>query len=279
MKLTRLILAAALAVGAHAAAHAQGFSDNELSYKFQPDSREPATYNGHDIAKSIVTLTHVDAGNFISNFVNVSFLKSDNHDPANNSSQGAAEVYAIYRGDISSGRLLGNKISFGPISDISFQFGGDANTKNTAFAPQKDMIVFGPNIHFKVPGYLSLAFHFDKEWGNNGIVGKSVSFDPTLEMEAVYMQPLTFTGLPLRFEGFANLVLPKGKDGFGAQTATEVLTDNQLVLDLGQLIFKKPHLLDGFVGWQYWLNKFGNNHTNVVGSLESTPYFGIGVHF
>ena len=60
---------------------------------------------------------------------------------------------------------------------------------------------------------------------------------------------------------------------------TEVLSHDQLTLDVGDMVFHKAHVVDAFVGWEYWLNKFGNNHSTTVGSLASGPYFGVGVHF
>ena len=36
--------------------------------------------------------------------------------------------------------------------------------------------------------------------------------------------------------------------------------------------------LDAFVGYQYWLNKFGNNNTKVPGSLANAVFFGLRYH-
>jgi hypothetical protein len=90
---------------------------------------------------------------------------------------------------------------------------------------------------------------------------------------------LSFTGLPLKFDGFFNLIAPKGKDGFGTQTATEILTQPRIVLDAGQLIMGKPNFLDTYVGFQYWMNKFGNDHTKVSGAVAETVFVGMAIHF
>ena len=86
-----------------------------------------------------------------------------------------------------------------------------------------------------------------------------VNFKVTPEFEITYLQPLTFTGYPLSISGFANIVMPKGKDGFNTNSRTEILTAERLTLDLGQVAFNKPKLLDLFVGYKYWMNKFGSN--------------------
>jgi hypothetical protein len=301
MTLPRLALAALLAAAAAAllpAARAQtleenigtgapaGFSDNNISWRYGPAFREPgvtnsAHANGIDIPKHILNFTHVDGGAMWSNFLSLDLLFSTGRDPAANSRSGAVEFYGIYRGDLSLNQALKTQAfaAGGVLQDVSLQVGFDANTKNTEFAPAKKLLVFGPDFHWNIPGgFLSTAIQFSKEWNNNGITDRSVSFDPALELEVVWSLPLGFTHLPLSFDGFGNLVGPKGTDGFGANTKTEVLTEPRLTLDLGALAFDAPCKLDAFLGYQYWLNKFGNDHTQVPGALASTVFFGLRYH-
>jgi nucleoside-specific outer membrane channel protein Tsx len=282
-------MALALTVGA-GQAHAFDFSDTSVSLTYGPTYKEPGlpqntTNHGTDIGKFTLTFTHFDVYKYGTNFINIDTLISNGHDPAspgNDGDPGAVEVYGIYRGNLSGNAVFDTKMfSFGPVKDVRFEFGGDMNTKNTTFAPEKKLLILGPNIAFDVPGFLNVGLHFAHEWNNNGIVGKAVSFSPTFEMEIVWMQPLAFTGLPLRFDGFFNVVAPKGKDGFGNQTATEILTQPRLVLDFGQLVMNKPNFLDVYVGFQYWYNKFGNDHNlpGNSGSVAETAFFGGTIHF
>jgi len=97
------------------------------------------------------------------------------------------------------------------------------------------------------------------------------------------MQPLDFVGIPLSFSGFTNVVMPKGRDGFGNNTHTEILSSNRLTLDLGKIAFNKAHVLDLFVGYKYWYDKFGNiaNYKNPAytpGSFESQVFAGVALH-
>jgi hypothetical protein len=83
--------------------------------------------------------------------------------------------------------------------------------------------------------------------------------------------------------GFTNYVLPKGPDGFSHQTKAEFLSDNRLTLDVGKLLLEKPHTYDAFVGYRYWLNKYGNNddvatNGNLQGMKEKTWYAGVAWH-
>jgi nucleoside-specific outer membrane channel protein Tsx len=211
-------------------------------------------------------------------------LFSADNDPTKGSTKSgeqAVELYGIYRGDLSLNGAFGTSaFTLNPVlRDVSMQIGFDANTKNTAFAPAKKLVTFGPNFHFNVPGFLNIALHVAREWNYNGIVGKSVEFDTTFEAEMVWAIPLAFTGLPLKFQGFFNVVAPKGRDGFGANTKTEVLTEPRLTLDVGAIAFDKPNKLDVSLGYQYWLNKFGNNHDTVPGSLASTVFVAARYHF
>jgi hypothetical protein len=58
---------------------------------------------------------------------------------------------------------------------------------------------------------------------------------------------------------------------------------SSLTLDIGKLFLDKPHVYDGFVGYRYWLNKYGNNDdvaTNGIlqGMKEETSYAGVAWH-
>jgi hypothetical protein len=256
------------------------FADTQISYRFEAFAREPGISPA--IQKNVITITHFDVWKYGTNFANIDFLKSNSRDPAAGGGQGAFEVYGLYRGTLSGNALTGSKnFSFGFVKDVSLSYGFDANTKNTSFAPEKKDLVAGVQIAFDVPGYLTVSAHAYKEWNHCGVCavgGKNPEFDTTAEFEIGYMQPLAFTGLPLRFSGFTNIVLPKGKDGFGDSTKTEVLSNNRLTLDVGQLVTGKPNQIDAFVGYKYWHNKFGNNYKINNGAIENTVYMGLAWH-
>ena len=226
-----------------------------------------------------MNLGHFDVWDYGSNFFNVDALFSNANEPANNSPGGSTEYYGVYRGQLSPDKILGLNTKIGPISAINFEFGGDAESENTQFAPDKKLLIFGPNFHVNMPaGFLNIGVHFSKEWNNNGIVGRTVNFAATPEFEVVWLYPLNFTGLPLDFRGFVNIVLPKGKDGFGNHTYTEVLARPQVQLDLGSMLFHAPHKPDMYLAVELWEHKFGNG-SNVSGSEEVSPEIGIEVHF
>ena len=318
MKVSNVLLAAALSATAHSAAYAADlpsmkapafapiapsgflFSDTQVYFMYKPWGREPGIANlppnqnaGTNINKYIFGVTHFDAWTYGTNFFNAEFLQSGTKDPpafaGATANTGAVEVYGLYRGTLSFNALSNSKMfSFGPVKDISFGFGVDANSKNTVFGPAKKLVVAGPRIDFDVPGVLAVQFNISHEWNYNGIVGKGVTFRTAPEIEFVYSQSLSFTGLPLTLTGFTNIVLPKGKDGFGNYTKTEVNSDTRLVLDAGKVLGYQPGVFDLFVGYKYWLNKFGNDSQLRSagppyllinpGSVESTIFAGAAWH-
>jgi nucleoside-specific outer membrane channel protein Tsx len=260
------------------------FADTTISYSFYTRAKEPSIQN--PVQKNLVSLTHFDVTKWGTNFVNIDVLKSNDADVARNSTRGALEVYGLYRGTLSGNYLAGSKaFAFGPVKDVSLAFGGDANSKDTTFGPQKRLIVGGVQFDFNVPGVLNVAVLAGKEYNHCGIctgAGNTThpEFNTNAHIEINYMQPLAFTGLPLKFSGYTNIVTPKGKDGFGVKTKTEVLSDNRLTLDFGKIVGYQANKVDTFVGYRYWLNKFGNDsqRASAGGAIENQIYVGLAYH-
>jgi hypothetical protein len=269
-------------------------NDTQISLWYESNAKEPGVFTparpgGVSIAKGVMSITHFDAYAYGTNFVNIDFLKSNNQDPSNGSAigagDGAMEVYGLYRGTLSFNSMFGTKAFTipGVIKDVSFGFGFDANTKNTTFAPQKRDIVVGTTVAFDIPGVFNVSLYGYKEWNHCGITPfctANVEFNLVPKVETNYVIPLTFTGLPLKFNGFTNVTWPKGRDGFGLKTSTEFLSHNRLTLDIGKLTTGRANFVDAFIGWQYWVNKFGNNYKIPAngGSKESQFIVGLAWH-
>ena len=276
------------------------FSSTVLEYRFEPQGTD--TGFPHFFPKQIANITHVDAYQYGTNFISVDILKSTGADPAApalNSFQGegSTEVFATYRATFSGNAVTHSKrFSYGIIKDVSLEYGGDLESQNTAFAPQQTDFVVGPQISFDVPGVLTFGALLYKEYNHNGIAQQfgypnnvdynaasgRVSFQPTVQFEAVYLQPLTFTGQPLTFNGFTLVNLPKGLDGFGVHTRTEILTSNRLTLDIGSYV-GRPKIIDAFVGYKFWYNKFGadahyGDSAFTPGSYENQVFVGFDYH-
>ena len=294
MKPRHLILAAALMVTA-TQAWAQGFSDTWGGVRDGWSASNPGAPSNaaRNVNKIIANVGHFDVSDYGTDFFSVDALFSNANEPAyaigtGNSGGGSTEFYALYRGQFSPDKIFGINTKFGPITGINLEIGGDAEAEDTQFAPDKKALVIGPNFNIALPaGFLNIGVHAYHEWNNNGFCmnmcnkpGGAISFDTTAEFEFVWLYSFKgLTGLPLDFKGFMNVVLPKGKTGFGSQTKTEVLARPTISLDLGSMLFNKPHKPDVYFMVELWENKFGNDHTKTSGCEEIAPMFGIEYHF
>ncbi len=244
---------------------AADWSDTSIHYWVGNKFQEPA--NPNDITKNVFSFTHASGYKYGGNYFNADFLYSSKANGHFNAPTGAAEVYAVYRHSLSLSALSGSKMAFGPVRDVSLVLGIDGNTKNDSFGSKKIMPVGGAKLSFDVPGFLDLGVLAAKEWNVNGIVNKNVTFDVTAIVSAAWS--INVYG-PITFEGFGNVVLPKGTDGFGNDTKTEVLLHPKFMADVATFWGSKG--IQAGVGFQYWLNKFGNDSSTTVG-CEETAFF------
>jgi hypothetical protein len=260
-------------------ANAQIFQDNALEYRYGTAFKEPGVANGANITKSIINYTHVDGDKWGSDFFSVDFLISSLPDNSGSvPTTGAQEVYGLYRRTFSYNKLTGAKGGWGPIADFGIQFGGDANAKNDPFGSEKRLLVGGAYLSWAVPkGFLNTAFEACHEWNQNPFLPtgpSAVSYDTTFCFEAAWSFPIEVHGVVVKFNGFFNVVAPKG---YG--TVTEVLTRPEIVLDVGSLTGHRKNFIEVGFAYEYWLNKFGNDHDVLPGSLANTPMFVGRVHF
>lgn len=91
------------------------------------------------------------------------------------------------------------------------------------------------------------------------------------------MIPFALGKARLAYSGFADYNSPKGKDSFGAPMVGEFLIRNYVSLDLGGILFRKPHVVDLNSGFWYWHNEYGKPSSD-PGAVEMTPMFGVALH-
>ncbi len=215
------------------------------------------------------------------NSLNVQVLFSDKDDPADNGDDGATEVYAIYRHQLSLSKISGQDFKWGPVRDWSLSGGIDWNTKNTAFAPAKRMFVIGPTINFDVTGFWDFSVMYRAERNHNDLPfaqEHDIRFNDTYYLETAWEIPFQLASAPLKFKGFANFIPPKGKDGFGNETVSETLLHASILVDVGVLTFGKKDTFFAGVGYEYWKNKFGNNSANTPGTEANTTFVNLEWH-
>lgn len=276
--------APALLLAAAVSAQAADWSDTSIGYRTGSKFAEP--FNPNDISKNIVNLNHVSGYKYGTNFFNVDLLLSDEKDPAAaGSTNGAHEVYIVYRHMFDLGKITGSPMKFGPVRGVGATIGFDANTKTDAgYNSKKRMLVLGPTLMMDVPGFLNISLL--QLWESNapyntfsGVSTPRYSYKPHPMLNLAWGIPLP-GGLPLSFEGFANFITSKGKNEFGGDTKAETNIDMQIMYDVSSHFGAKGKFKAG-LQYQWWKNKFGNDAAGPAGSgaFAKTPMFRAEYHF
>lgn len=283
--IVRSILSAACALCA-LPARALDWSDTALGYRYGSRFAEP--YGRNDIAKRIVSLTHANGYRYGGNFLNMDYLLSDNRDTYSAAGGGGAkEWYVVYRHTLDLGRVLDRDFRFGPVRAVGATAGFDWNSKSDAgYNSRKRMLVMGPTLMLDVPGFLnvSLLALWESNAPYNGFSGTATAryrYDTHGMLNLAWGLPFTVAGLPLSFEGYANFIAAKGRDEFGGATAPETNLDMQIMADLGPTLGMARNRFKLGLEYQYWKNKFGNDHTGPAGSgaFAKTPMVRAEAHF
>ena len=279
------IVVAAMLLCASATTTAADWSDTALSWRIGNTFAEP--FNPLDIRKNIFALTHASGYKYGTNYFNIDLLQSDSNDPGSLTQRsGAQEAYALYRSTLDIGKVRGVDMSYGWVSGVGVTAGFDWNTKNdVGYNSRKRMLVLGPTLMWKTPGFLSTSLLLIHE--SNAPSG---AFPPISQVQGRYtydLHPMLSLawGIPVgngfKFEGYANLIAAKGKDEVGNQTGVETNIDMQLMYDIGAAMGSAKNLFRIGLEYQYWNNKFGNTYqtTGGRGQRASTPMVRAEVHF
>jgi len=283
-----LVASAATALVAAASltpALAADWSDTSMGVRYGTQFAEP--FNKNDIAKTIVNLNHVSGYAYGSNFFNADVLLSDSKDPSSaGATSGAHEIYIVNRHTLDLGKVSGKSLQFGPVRGLGLTAGFDVNTKTDAgYNSKKRMAVLGPTAMMDVPGFLNVSLLM--LWESNAPYS---TFSHTATPRYSYSTHPMLTaawGIPLgkdtgfSFEGFANWIASKGNNEFGGGTKPETNIDAQVMYDLGPLVGAKPRTFKLGLEYQYWRNKFGNNHGGAAGpgAFAKTPMIRAEYHF
>ncbi len=281
-------------------------------------SRKPDGSIDGKTAKNVYSFTHFDIWQYGTNFFTISMFKSDHNDPANPCTSpgtifeanagvttaancaGATEIYGLFRSTVGWNQLAGDKrFSMGPLTNISFEFGMDANTENNYNSPAKRDVVGGLQFEFALPykGYFNVSplvywefyNHFGFEQCGNGFAGTApgvnclfdgnASFKPTWAVETNYYMDLGFLPESVQYFSISGRAAWYGKKGTEnnplpyatpfaspfptANTAVEFNSEPiRLTFDASKAAWgaKYSHFVDVWVAYRYWQNKFGLDH-------------------
>ena len=244
-----------------------------------PFVMKPGSSQAADIPRHTIEYSHIGFWSLGSNFADVMVNKSSMAEPASGGGGGAIEAYVILRSNFGLNEVTGTKrFRYGPLRDVSAEFGANLETKNSSYAPSERTIYVGPNLQFAMPrGYLNLGLHFRKEWNHEGILGKSEDYDPDFNLEPTWMLPFSVGKVHFAYTGFAEFNTAKGKDSFGKETVAEFMIRNSVAIDMGALLLHRAQLVDLHGGFWYWHNEYGKPSSD-PGAKQMTPMVGLAIH-
>ena len=269
--------------------------------------------------KQVYSFTHFDLWAYGTNFFTISLFKSGHNDPAGpctNAGQitdplngfltvpascaGASEIYGLFRSTFGWNQIFNTKaFSVGPLNNISFEVGMDANTENRYFGAAKRDVVAGLQFAFDLPykGYFNVAPLVYWEFANHNsfstcgagwnannpgitcLIDGNTRFKPTWAVETNYYMDLGFLPESMQYfsisgraawygtKGTETAPLPYATPFVGgvgnANTAVEFNAEPiRLTLDASKAAWgaKYSHFVDVWVAYRYWQNKFGLDH-------------------
>ncbi|WP_426419557.1 hypothetical protein [Bradyrhizobium genosp. A] len=296
--------------------------DNRVSFSYIFTAAQPGAWSlkpdgtvNAKTAKQVYSFTHFDAWAYGTNFFTISLFKSDQNDPAGPCTStgviqdplngfatvaancaGATEIYGLFRSTLGWNQLFDTKaFSVGPLHNISFEAGMDANTENRYFGAAKRDVVAGLEFAFDLPykGYFNVSplvyweFYNHNSfsqcgagWSPNNpgvtcLANGNTSYKPTWAIETNYYMDLGFLPENMQYFSISGRLAWYGAKG----TDTEGLPYNpgnnvyntkvefnsepiRLTMDASKAIWgpKYSHFVDVWVAYRYWQNKFGLDH-------------------
>lgn len=273
-------------------------NDNRLTFSYIFDATDPGVYSKRPdgsinsvTAKQVYSFTHFDAWAYGTNFFTISMYKSDHNDPAApcpilaTGCAGASEIYGLVRSTFGFNEIFNTKtFSAGPLRNVSFEIGADANTVNNWLAPAKRDFVAGLQFAFDLPykGFLNVAPLFYKEINHNGFLqcgfkpapclsDGNTEYNGTWAVETNYYMDLGFLPENLQYFSVSGRANWYGKKGAGSSipgtvpTAIELNSEPvRLTFDASKALWgaKYSHFVDLWVAYRYWQNKYGLDHHN-----------------
>jgi hypothetical protein len=221
--------------------------DDRVTYSYIFSAADPGNYsvrpdgtiNGKT-PRQVFSFTHFDAWAYGTNFFNISLSKSGPNDPAGPCTNagvifnpvtftttaancaGSTEIYGFVRSTFGFNELFNTKaFSMGPLHNVSFEIGADANTQNNFVGPAKRDVVAGLQFAFDLPyrGFFNVAPLVYWEFSNHNSFRQcgagffpnlpgvtclndgNTRFDPTWAVETNYYMDLGF--LPPNMQYFS----------------------------------------------------------------------------
>jgi hypothetical protein len=277
-------------------------NDNYLTYSYLPRGTDPGVQG--KTQKTLYSYSHYDAWAYGTNFANVSLIKSDHSDPTAPCGNyrapvygcaGASEYLAQIRSTLDWNEIFNtHAFTAGPLHSVSFEVGYDGGTKDNFEGLKKNVVLAGLQLAFTLPykGYINVAPLIYQEWNHDafftpaftepshpGIPNGNTKFNATWAVEINYYMDLGFLPPDLRYFAISGRAGFYGPKGTGAapgvvapyyETKTEIKTEPvRLTFDASKALWgqKYSQLVQLFVAYRYWENKYGHDDSNPANRL------------
>src|SRR6478609_6337108 len=292
--------------------------DNRVTFSYIFTASQPGMFSVNPngtvnakTAKQVYSFTHFDIWQYGQNFFTISLYKSDHNDPAAPcinagissaflpaTCAGATEIYGLFRSTFGFNQIFNTKaFTMGPLQNVSFEVGMDANTENRYFGAAKRDVVAGLQFEFNLPykGYFNVAPLVYWEFANHNsfstcgagwnanipgitcVDDGNTKFKPTWAVETNYYMDLGFLPENMQYFSISGRAAWYGKKGTDTEPLPASVANGvyptkvefnsepiRLTLDASKAIWgdKYSHFVDVWVAYRYWQNKFGLDHNN-----------------
>src|SRR6202171_3526623 len=181
--------------------------DDRVTFSYIFTAAQPGMWSGKPngsingtTAKQVYSFTHFDLWAYGTNFFTISLYKSGTNDVAGPCTQvggivsppagfsftpascaGASEIYGLFRSTFGWNEIFNTKaFTMGPLHNISFEVGMDANTENRYLGAAKRDVVAGLQFAFDLPykGYFNVAPLVYWEFSNHNAFDQCGLFGP-----------------------------------------------------------------------------------------------------
>ena len=250
---------------AGASAQAADWSNTDVQYLY---GRNYAHTAGEDnVAHGVLTLEHSDGWSYGDNYF---FFDISNPFGGNtNSMDGGAgtATYGEWSPRLSIGKtFFGKELGFGGFVKDTFLAANFEYSSGGEYSRGHSILV-GPGFSLDLPGFAFADINFYARKSYRDYVQSDTGLGGQVTIDWLY--PFAIGSTQWSFGGFADFAYgEKGGSAFGgsASKANSLITQPQLLLDVGALFGGKPGVLKAGLEYDVWINKFG-----IDGQNESNP--------
>ncbi len=189
---------------------------------------------GVDQDMTILTLDHASAWKYGDNFFFFDISQPFDVDTA---------IYGEWHPRLSFGKMTGNDLSFAFVKDVLIATEINVNNGGRVY-------LYGAGFDLDIPHFSFFSL--------NIFIRNDMGFDAetTYQISPAWNIPFTLGSARFEFAGFLDYSGSLGEDGALGSKESQLITQPQLLLDIGNFSGKPRNFYAG-IEFQYWKNKYG----------------------